>query len=78
MRNNRTNPVGKGPVLHANVALVEVQDPFLMAELRADPRLAPLLVAQLSDRVAVVVPGEDEALLRQLLKSGHTPRVVEG
>src|SRR5262249_1298195 len=39
-----------GLVLHTNLTLIEVADPLLLEELRADRRLAPLLVAQLSDR----------------------------
>jgi hypothetical protein len=66
-----------GPVLHANLTLIEVADPILLAEIRADPRVAPLIATALSDRVAVVRPGAREQVVRQLLKSGHTPRVTE-
>ena len=65
-----------GLVLHTNLTLIEVADPLLLEELRADRRLAPLLVAQLSDRVAVVKPGEEEGVMRALLKAGHTPKVI--
>jgi hypothetical protein len=65
-----------GLVLHTNVTLIEVADPLLLEELRADRRLAPLLVAQLSDRVVIVKPGAEEAVMRALLKSGHTPKVI--
>lgn len=65
-----------GVVLHTNLTLIEVADPLLLGELRADHRLAPLLVAQLSDRVAVVKPGEEEGAMRALLRAGHTPKVI--
>jgi hypothetical protein len=65
-----------GLVLHTNLTLIEVADPLLLEELRADRRLAPLLVAQLSDRVVIVKPGAEEAVMRALLKAGHTPKVI--
>ena len=65
-----------GVVLHTNLTLIEVADPLLLEELQADRRLAPLLVAQLSDRVAVVKPGEEEGVMRALLRAGHTPKVI--
>jgi len=63
-------------VWHQNLTLLEVSDPLLLEELRADRRLGPLLVAQLSDCVAVVKPGASEWLLRTLLRAGHTPKVI--
>jgi hypothetical protein len=65
-----------GLVLHTNLTLIEVAEPLLLEELRADRRLAPLLVAQLSDRVVIVKPGEEEAVMRALLRAGHTPKVI--
>jgi len=74
----RARPQGdvSGSVLHTNLTLIEVDDPLLLEELRADRQLGPLLVAQLSDRVAVVKPGGGEWILRALLKAGHTPKVI--
>ena len=63
-------------VLHTNLTLVEVADPLLLEELRADRQLGPLLLAQLSDCVAVVKPGGGEQVMRALLKAGHTPKVL--
>ena len=63
-------------VLHTNLTLVEVADPLLLEELRADRQLEPLLLAQLSDCVAVVKPGSGEQVMRALLKAGHTPKVI--
>ena len=74
----RARPPAQPPgfVLHTNLTLIEVADPLLLEELRADRRFAPLLVAQLSDRVAVVKPGEEEGVMRALRKAGHTPKVI--
>ncbi len=74
----RVRPPNKtsGSVLHTNLTLIEVADPLLLEELRADRNLGPLLVAQLSDRVAVVKPGGAEWVMRALLKAGHTPKVI--
>jgi hypothetical protein len=66
------------PLLHTRLALVETAEPELMEELLADRRIGPLLVARLSDRVAVVAPGAAREVQRWLLKAGHTPRIVDG
>lgn len=66
-----------GPLLHANLTLIEVADPLLLEELRADRRLGPMIVAQLSDQVAVVKPEDSERVVKQLLKAGHTPKVID-
>ncbi len=71
-----TAPTAAETVLHTNLTLLEVADPLLLEELRADRRLGPLLVAQLSNRVAVVKAGASEGLIRALLRAGHTPKVV--
>ena len=76
-RNKRPAGDPSGPVLHANLTLIEVADPLLLEELRADRRLGPMIVAQLSDRVAVVKPGHSEWVIKQLLKAGHTPKVID-
>jgi hypothetical protein len=66
-----------GPLLPANLTLIEVADPLLLEELRADRRLGPMIVAQLSDQVAVVKPEDSERVIKQLLKAGHTPKVID-
>ena len=77
MKTSRRAPApASGLVLHTNLTLIEVADPLLLEELRADRRLAPLLVAQLSDRVVLVKPGDEEGVVRALLKAGHTPKVI--
>jgi hypothetical protein len=64
-----------GPILHTNLTIIEVTEPELLDELQADRRLGPMLVAQLSDRFAVVRPEDRDRFLQQLLKAGHTPKV---
>jgi hypothetical protein len=79
MKTSRRAPLQtqtSGLVLHTNLTLIEVTDPLLLEELRADRRLAPLLIAQLSDHVVIVKPGSEEAVMRALLKGGHTPKVI--
>ena len=66
------------PLLHTHLTLVETAEPELLEELLADRRVGPLLVARLSDCVAVVAPGHAEEARRWLLKAGHTPRIVDG
>lgn len=66
------------PLLHTRLTLIETAEPELMEELLADRRIGPLLVARLSDCVAVVAPGQAKEVQRWLLKAGHTPRIVGG
>jgi hypothetical protein len=65
-------------ILHTQLILIEVAEPEILHELCADRRLGPLIVAQLSDRVAVVAPGSAKEMVQYLLKAGHTPRIIEG
>jgi hypothetical protein len=66
------------PLLHTNLTLVETAEPELLEELLADRRIGPLLVARLSDCVAIVAPGNAAEIQRRLLKAGHTPRITSG
>jgi hypothetical protein len=45
-------------------------------ELLARKSLARLVAGRLSDTVLLVRPEEEEAILDELRKMGHTPRVV--
>jgi hypothetical protein len=65
------------PILHENLPLIEVADSLILDELYADPRTAQYLLARLSKTVAVVAPAKMDALLIRLLKSGHTPKMLE-
>ena len=79
VKNSRGNKNGgdpSAPVLHSNLTLIEVADPALMEELKVNRRLGHLILTRLSDRVAVIKPGQADLLLKELLKAGHTPKVI--
>ena len=63
--------------LHTDLTLIEVADAEILHELRANRSVGPLIVAQLSDHVAVIAPGGGKDVIKLLRKSGHTPKVVE-
>jgi hypothetical protein len=63
--------------LHKNLILIEVADRLLLDDLFADERAAQYLLNRLSERVAVVAPGQFDALMARLRKLGHTPKVIE-
>jgi hypothetical protein len=62
--------------LHRRVCLVQTEDAVLAEELLARKKLAPDIVGRLTDRVLLVRPGRVEAVIQELQKMGHTPRVV--
>jgi hypothetical protein len=72
-----TNANDAEAVLHTHLTLIEVAEPEILHELCADRRIGPLIVAQLSDRVAVATPGNAKEVIQYLLKAGHTPKVIE-
>ncbi len=66
-----------GPVLHSHLTLIEVAEPETLAEIRADRKLGSLIVAQLSERVAIAAPGCAKELVQRLIKAGHTPKLID-
>jgi hypothetical protein len=66
-----------GPILHENVPLLEVADKLTMDMLLSDGPARLLILARLSDTVAVVAPGQTVALVLRLRKLGHTPKTLE-
>ena len=70
--------VAKGACLHTDVTIIEVADPELLREIRADRFAGPLIVAQLSDRVAIAAAGSGVDLIKHLKRAGHTPKVSRG
>jgi hypothetical protein len=62
--------------LHKQVALIRTADPILAEELMARKTLARMIAGRLSDTVLLVRPEEEEAVLDELRRMGHTPRVV--
>ena len=66
-----------GPILHENVPLLEVADKMTMDMLLSDGPARLLILARLSDTVAVVAPGQTATLVARLRKLGHTPKTLE-
>jgi hypothetical protein len=62
--------------LHKQVSLIRTSEPLVTEELLARKALARLVVGRLSDIVLLVRPDDEEALLDELRRMGHTPRVV--
>jgi hypothetical protein len=62
--------------LHRRVCLVLTEDAVLAEELLARKKLAQDVAGRLSDRVLLVRPGRVEAVVEELRRMGHTPRVV--
>ena len=65
-------------ILHENLPLIEVAESWLLDTMLADAGAARYIVTRLSDRVAIVAPGQLDTLLARLRKLGHTPKVLEG
>jgi hypothetical protein len=72
-----TRPHGRIPVkLHRSVTLIRTAEPVLAEELLARKSLARWVLGRLSDTVLLVQPDESDAVIDELRKMGHTPRVV--
>ncbi|MDX2035108.1 MAG: hypothetical protein SFX72_00555 [Isosphaeraceae bacterium] len=70
------NPTRIPIKLHRQVSLIRTADAMLAEELLARKTVAKLVVGRLSETVLLVRPEEEEAILEELKKMGHTPRVV--
>jgi hypothetical protein len=62
--------------LHKQVALIRTADPLLAEELLARKTLARMIAGRLSETVLMVRAEDEEAILEELRRMGHTPRVV--
>lgn len=62
--------------LHRQVALIRTTEPVLVEELLARKTLARMIAGRLSDTVLLVNASEEEGILEELRRMGHTPRVV--
>ena len=72
-----TRSIARIPVkLHKNVALVRTTDPVLTEELLARKPLARRVLGRLSETVLLIEPEEPDAVIEELRRMGHTPRVV--
>jgi hypothetical protein len=67
--------VSSHSVLHRNLPVLEVADPTLLEELMLDRQLSALILARLSDRVALIDPSRFDAFVARLRKIGHLPKV---
>lgn len=65
-------------VLHKNLTVLTTTDPLLLREIKADKKIGPLLIAELSETTVILAPGSEDAVTRQLLKSGHLPQIRKG
>lgn len=72
-----STPPARIPVkLHKHVSLIRTAEPILAEELLARKNLARLIAGRLSETVLLVKPEEEAAVLDELRRMGHTPRVV--
>ena len=62
--------------LHKQVALIRTTEPILTEELLARKTLARMIAGRLSDTVLLVRVEEEEGVLDELRRMGHTPRIV--
>jgi hypothetical protein len=62
--------------LHRRVCLVLTEDAVLAEELLARKKLSADIAGRLTERVLLVRPGRVAAVVEELQKMGHTPRVV--
>jgi len=66
------------PSAYRNVAILEVTDAARLVELAADSKIRRFLLGRLSDTIALIDPGQEDACVKALLAGGHTPKVVNG
>jgi hypothetical protein len=72
-----TSPSARIPVkLHKQVALLRTSEPLVAEELLARKSLARLIAGRLSETVLLVRVEDEEAILDELRRMGHTPRIV--
>jgi uncharacterized protein YaiI (UPF0178 family) len=62
--------------LHRRVCLVVTEDAVLAEELLARKKLAADIAGRLSDRALLVRPNRVASVVEELIRMGHTPRVV--
>jgi hypothetical protein len=62
--------------VYEELTLIELADDYALKELLAGTSLKKHLVCQLSPRLAVIKPEAADALAKELVEKGYTPRVV--
>jgi hypothetical protein len=72
-----SSPAARIPIkLHKHVSLIRASEGLVAEEILARKPLAKLIVGRLSDTVLLVRGEDEEAILEELRRLGHTPRVV--
>jgi len=72
----RKSTASSNTVLHANLPIIEVAESWQLDAVLADASISRLILTRLSDRVAVVAPGQIDVLQARLRKLGHTPKIL--
>ena len=73
-----SNDRRRSPVrLHENISLLQMEDQVSLDMVMADATASKYLLTRLSETTAVVGPGQFDALLKRLVRLGHTPKVLE-
>jgi hypothetical protein len=62
--------------VHRRVSLVYTDDAILAEELLARKKLAEDILGRLTPQVLLLKPGRAQAVIDELKKMGHSPRVV--
>jgi hypothetical protein len=62
--------------VYEDLTLIELADDYALKELLAGTSLKKHLVCQLSPRLAVIKPEAADALAKELVEKGYTPRVL--
>lgn len=62
--------------VHRRVSLVYTDDALLAEELLARKKLAEEILGRLTPQVLLLRPGKVHAVIDELKKMGHSPRVV--
>lgn len=62
--------------MHRKVSLIQTEDAILAEELLASKRLAQDVIGKLAECILLVRPGRADAVVGELQKMGHTPRVM--
>lgn len=70
-------PLLRSPAVLREATVLEVDAPAQLVRIARDPTIGRYLLARLSDTVALVDPGSEEALVEALRASGHTPKTAK-
>jgi hypothetical protein len=62
--------------VHRRVSLVYTDDALLAEELLARKKLAEEILGRLTPQVLLLRPGKVQAVIEELKKMGHSPRVL--